>query len=87
MVVQLSVIEAYGIIVFRAERNRGTEAGARSSKLYVFRLSKVEEYLFDLNDYHRNVDRVLSCSQYFHDNDVSITFDIKYYRVMIESIF
>ena len=57
VVVQLSVIEAYGIVVFR------TEAGTGSSKLYVFRLSKVEEYLFDLNDWQRNVDRVMGCSE------------------------
>ena len=77
VVVQLSVIEYYGIIIFRTERSRssgggidngsGVSSGA-SGKLYVFRLSEVEEFLIELSGWHNSVDSLLAnSSEVEHD--------------------
>ena len=60
VVVQLSVIEAYGIMIFRTERNRsvGGESGS-GGKMYVFRLTELEEFLIELMEWHHNVDMLL----------------------------
>ena len=67
VVVQLSVIEYYGIIIFRTERSRSSGSGndngsGASGKLYVFRLSEVEEFLIELSGWHNSVDSLLANS-------------------------
>ena len=66
MVVQLSIVEAYGIMIFRCEKevsSNFTSSSATSSgsggKIYVFRLSELEEYLLELMEWHHNVDSLL----------------------------
>ena len=66
MVVQLSIVEAYGIMIFRCEKevsSNFTSSNATSSgsggKIYVFRLSELEEYLLELMEWHHNVDSLL----------------------------
>ena len=50
-------------MILRAERNRGggVECGGSSSggKLYVFRLSELEEHLLELMEWHHSVDMLL----------------------------
>ena len=73
VVVQLSVIEYYGIIIFRTERSRSSGGGndnvsGASGKLYVFRLSEVEEFLIELSGWHNSVDSLLAnSSEVEHD--------------------
>ena len=66
VVVQLSIVEAYGIMIFRCEKevsSNFTSSSATSSgsggKIYVFRLSELEEYLLELMEWHHNVDSLL----------------------------
>ena len=63
VVVQLSVIEAYGIMIFRVEKEGSSNYGSSSSgsggKIYVFRLSELEEYLLELMEWNHNVDSLL----------------------------
>ena len=64
--VQLSIIEAYGIMIFRCEKEVSSIYGSGSAtssgsggKIYVFRLSELEEYLLELMEWHHNVDSLL----------------------------
>ena len=75
MVVQLSIVEAYGIMIFRCEKevsSNFTSSSATSSgsggKIYVFRLSELEEYLLELMEWHHNVDSLL----HNENNDVQV---------------
>jgi hypothetical protein len=54
IVVQLHVIEIYGIMVMRALRHRGD-----GGKLIVMRLNVLEEYMTDLIAWHHQVDNIL----------------------------
>lgn len=67
IVVQLNIIEAYGIMVMRALRHRGD-----GGKLIVMRLCDLEEYLHDLISWHQRVDSLLhdtkDTRQNIHEN-------------------
>ncbi len=65
IVVQLHVIETYGIIVMRALRHRGD-----GGKLIVMRLNALEEYMTDLITWQQKVDSLL------HDNKEKLPQDI-----------
>ena len=54
IVVQLHVIETYGIMVMRALRHRGD-----GGKLIVMRLNALEEYMTDLITWQHKVDNLL----------------------------
>ena len=55
IVVQLHVIETYGIMVMRALRHRGD-----GGKLIVMRLNDLEEYMTDLISWDHKVDNLLN---------------------------
>ena len=55
IVVQLHVIETYGIMVMRALRHRGD-----GGKLIVMRLNDLEEYMTDLISWGQKVDNLLN---------------------------
>ena len=54
MVVQLHVIETYGIMILRALRHRGD-----GGKLIILRLNALEEYMTDLITWQQRVDKLL----------------------------
>ena len=78
VVVQLSIIEAYGIMIFRCEKEASSSIYSSSSttssgsggKIYVFRLSELEEYLLELMEWHHNVDSLL----HNENNDLQVNF-------------
>ena len=71
IVVQLNIMEAYGIMVFRTEKDGGgstsgshhnynaASSSGSGGKIYVFRLSELEEHLLELMEWNHNVDSLL----------------------------
>ena len=64
--VQLSIIEPYGIMIIRFEKEIGssynsstTTSGGSGGKVYVFRLSQLEWFLVELMEWNHNVDSLL----------------------------
>ena len=64
--VQLSIIEPYGIMIIRFEKeissiynSNNTSSSGSGGKIYVFRLSELEEYLVELMEWNHNVDSLL----------------------------
>jgi hypothetical protein len=75
--VQLSIIEAYGILIFRCEKevssiynSSAATSSGNGGKIYVFRLSELEEYLLELMEWHHNVDSLL------HNDDENSDFRV-----------
>ena len=64
--VQLSIIEPYGIMIIRFEKeissnysSSTTSSGGSGGKVYVFRLSQLEWFLVELMEWNHNVDSLL----------------------------
>ena len=64
--VQLSIIEPYGIMIIHFEKeissiynSNNTSSSGSGGKIYVFRLSELEEYLVELMEWNHNVDSLL----------------------------
>ena len=55
LVVQLHIIETYGIMIMRALRHRGD-----GGKLIILRLNALEEYMNDLITWQQRVDKLLA---------------------------
>ena len=55
LIVQLHIIETYGIMIMRALRHRGD-----GGKLIILRLNALEEYMTDLITWQQRVDKLLS---------------------------